>query len=297
MVRSNSHPPEMWGRELSTDSANLPDPYEKLGLDFLRKPSLSYNLPEVSSATQTEDCDYETIHRIVRSNLRLVLQILGKNLKVQHHKMSLSTIEELSRENLCDMLTEENQDSNRRGSVSSIDDHQMSCSNNNEETSHRHIKPMWNRHRIEKHVSIVETETIEVDNNSSSSCVVEETISQQRRAPIVTMEDDGSCDNITLADDTFVCDKLNYSYSNLVAIDDDGSRSSGEFEFSHGESCVIVLNEDDIDVEPDGNVKKRYNSLIIKKAPLSNRFSAGDADKLEKGVVPAMPSTRSLKEM
>lgn len=242
MVRSTSHPPEMWGREMSTDSYNPTDPFEKLGLDFLRKPSMSYNLPEVSSGTQTEDCDYETIQRIVRSNLHLVLNILGRNLLSKYHQMSLSTIAELSNESLCDLLIEESD------SVHLLNQCCDGDSDNNDTTGpkaneNNHIKPA--RHRMDKHVSIVEAV---VDNSDDSSPISD--------GPIF------------------------------------GSGGGG-----HGESCVIVLNEDDVDVIPEGSVKKRYNNLIIKKTPLSNRFSAGDADKLEKGVVPSMPSTRSLKEM
>jgi hypothetical protein len=63
------------------------------------------------------------------------------------------------------------------------------------------------------------------------------------------------------------------------------------------ESCALISN--------DINNKKRIpstNDLIIKrnslglnKAPQIHRFSAGDADKLEKGIK-GMPSTRSLRE-
>lgn len=293
MVRSTSHPPEMWGREMSTDSANLPlpDPYEKLGLDFLRKPSMSYNLPEVSSGTQTEDCDYETIHRIVRSNPRLVLSILGRNLMSQYHQMSLSTITELSRENTCDLLTDDpaninissvhNRSSGQLESCATTPDETQRNGNNNNLHSHdnnelsghhkssinNHIKT--SRHKIEKHVSIVEA--VVTDNNTISAG--SNPSSPVTDGPVLTVIDTG-CGSAT------------------------STATTGTLmDHHHGESCVIVLNEDDVDVVPEGNVKKRYSNLIIKKTPLSNRFSAGDADALEKGVVPTMPSTRSLKEM
>lgn len=63
------------------------------------------------------------------------------------------------------------------------------------------------------------------------------------------------------------------------------------------ESCALITSEN--------NGKKRIlstNDLILKrsslgvnKAPQSHRFSAGDADKLEKGIK-ALPSTRSLRD-
>lgn len=282
MVRSTSHPPEMWGREMSTDSANIPDPFEKLGLDFLRKPSMSYNLPEVSSGTQTEDCDYETIQRIVRSNPRLVLSILGRNLMSKYHQMSLSTITEMSRENLCDLLTEESGDdpanahnissgqlgNSSRRSPDMYGNNNNNHHNHNEMKGHKsnennHIKTT--RHKVEKHVSIVEEIVTGAATATDNNKII---AGSNPSSPVV---DDGPM---------------------LAVIDAGTSNISG-----HGESCVIILNEDDIDVVPEGSVKKRYNNLIIKKTPLSNRFSAGDADALEKGVVPTMPSTRSLKEI
>lgn len=276
MVRSTSHPPEMWGRELSTESYKLADPFEKLGLDFLRKPSMNYNLPEVSSATQTENCDYETIYRIVRTNPRLVLSILGRNLLAKYHKMSLSTIAELSREPSCDLLAEESETS--KGTVTELVDINTAhisivdrCHNNsntdNNEAGHKsnennHIK--GTRHKIEKHVSIVEA--------------------------AVVVDDDGN--NNADSDSPVDCGPLNDSEQQQRQLRQQRISDSG-----HGESCVIVLNEDEIDVIPEGNVKKRYNNLIIKKTPVSNRFSAGDVDTLEKGLVSSMPSTRSLKEI
>lgn len=63
------------------------------------------------------------------------------------------------------------------------------------------------------------------------------------------------------------------------------------------ESCALITTEN--------NGKKRIlssndlivkrNSLGVNKAPQIHRFSAGDADKLEKGIK-ALPSTRSLRD-
>lgn len=64
------------------------------------------------------------------------------------------------------------------------------------------------------------------------------------------------------------------------------------------ESCALITNEN------NGNRKRilsssdlimKRNNLGVNKAPQSHRFSAGDADKLEKGIK-ALPSTRSLRD-
>lgn len=61
------------------------------------------------------------------------------------------------------------------------------------------------------------------------------------------------------------------------------------------ESCALIASErkrlsTSIDVAP------KRNSLGVNKAPQIHRFSAGDADKLEKGIKSSLPSTRSLRD-
>lgn len=95
MTRSTSHPPEMWGREISVDNNGHLEPFLE-GIQFFRKPSL--NLPERSSSTQTENSDLETIQRIVRTNPRLVLSILILNIPVRYRTLPLCAITEMARE-------------------------------------------------------------------------------------------------------------------------------------------------------------------------------------------------------
>lgn len=76
--------------------------------------------------------------------------------------------------------------------------------------------------------------------------------------------------------------------------------SSESLTDSHGymddfdESCALITAENDrrkqIDLIP------KRNSLTVNKVPQSHRFSAGDADKLEKGIKSSLPSTRSLRD-
>lgn len=235
MIRSTSHPPEMWGREVSTETyiANERLQLEqKFDLDFPRKTSInSYNLPEVSSATQTDNAfDHITIERIIRSNPRLVLNILGMNLSLKYRKMSLETISELgSNETLTDL-----------------------CDNDNEsvQSSESNSKPLL-PHQI---INVVEHHI----NLSDTSL---EHISVQKKTSNTSL-------------------KL---------------QAQG-----HGDACVIILNENNLDTdesddEDDASVKKRYSNLIINKAPLTNRFSAGDADRIEKGC--SIQVSGSLKEI
>lgn len=62
------------------------------------------------------------------------------------------------------------------------------------------------------------------------------------------------------------------------------------------ESCALITNDSNKKRNLSSNdlILKR-NSLGVNKAPQIHRFSAGDADKLEKGIK-ALPSTRSLRD-
>lgn len=65
------------------------------------------------------------------------------------------------------------------------------------------------------------------------------------------------------------------------------------------ESCALIAQENSGNIRkkslsPSELISKR-NNLSINKAPILHRFSAGDADKLEKGIK-KLPSTRSLKD-
>lgn len=62
------------------------------------------------------------------------------------------------------------------------------------------------------------------------------------------------------------------------------------------ESCALITNDSGKKRNLSSNdlILKR-NSLGVNKAPQIHRFSAGDADKLEKGIK-TLPSTRSLRD-
>lgn len=63
------------------------------------------------------------------------------------------------------------------------------------------------------------------------------------------------------------------------------------------ESCALITNENGSKkkILSSNDLMMKRNSLGVNKAPQSYRFSAGDADKLEKGIK-ALPSTRSLRD-
>lgn len=64
------------------------------------------------------------------------------------------------------------------------------------------------------------------------------------------------------------------------------------------ESCALITNENNGSkkrILSSNDLMIKRNSLGVNKAPQSHRFSAGDADKLEKGIK-ALPSTRSLRD-
>lgn len=79
--------------------------------------------------------------------------------------------------------------------------------------------------------------------------------------------------------------------------------SSESLNDSHGymddfdESCALITAESDKRKRLSSNdlIPKR-NSLGVNKVPQIHRFSAGDADKLEKGIKASLPSTRSLRD-
>lgn len=80
--------------------------------------------------------------------------------------------------------------------------------------------------------------------------------------------------------------------------------SSESLTDSHGymddfdESCALITAENDRRkrMSSSNDLIPKRNSLGVNKVPQSHRFSAGDADKLEKGIKTSMPSTRSLRD-
>lgn len=252
MVRSTSHPPEMWGREMSTDSYITQEQLkidQKFDMDFLRKTSImSYNLPETTTSTQTDTSyDYEMVKRIIKSDPRLVFRVLGSILPQKYRKMSLETINELSSSESINEDCQEDEDEE----ISSPDD------NGTHTEDIRH--PKHKNHYLIKEIA----EAVELHINNSIENSMEH-INNNRK-----------------------------SSSNSIKL----QPQSG-----HGETCVIVLNETELDsdseTDPDDlHVKKRYNNLFVSKAPLTNRFSAGDADKVEKSACTNIHLSRSLKEI
>jgi len=64
------------------------------------------------------------------------------------------------------------------------------------------------------------------------------------------------------------------------------------------ESCALIANADNGNrrkINSSNDLIMKRNSLSVNKVPQNHRFSAGDADKLEKGIK-SLPSTRSLRE-
>lgn len=80
--------------------------------------------------------------------------------------------------------------------------------------------------------------------------------------------------------------------------------SSESLTDSHGymddfdESCALITAENDRRkrMSLSNDLIPKRNSLGVNKIPQSHRFSAGDADKLEKGIKTSLPSTRSLRD-
>lgn len=64
------------------------------------------------------------------------------------------------------------------------------------------------------------------------------------------------------------------------------------------ESCALITSENDKRkrFSSSNDLIPKRNSLGVNKAPQIHRFSAGDADKLEKGIKSSLPSTRSLRD-
>lgn len=81
--------------------------------------------------------------------------------------------------------------------------------------------------------------------------------------------------------------------------------SSESLTDSHGymddfdESCALITAENDRRnrvLSSSNDLIPKRNSLSVNKVPQNHRFSAGDADKLEKGIKSSLPSTRSLRD-
>lgn len=64
------------------------------------------------------------------------------------------------------------------------------------------------------------------------------------------------------------------------------------------ESCALITSENAKRkrLSSSNDLIQKRNSLGVNKPPQIHRFSAGDADKLEKGIKSSLPSTRSLRD-
>lgn len=61
------------------------------------------------------------------------------------------------------------------------------------------------------------------------------------------------------------------------------------------ESCALIASENKRRISASADHITKRNNLGVNRVPQSHRFSAGDADKLEKGIK-AVASTRSLRD-
>jgi hypothetical protein len=123
--------------------------------------------------------------------------------------------------------------------------------------------------------------------NSNSNCSMSrmpmDVMEKQQQQPIVVIRSRASSKNAS---------KLYEPISSESLTDSQGYMDDFD------ESCALITTENDRrrKMSSSNDLIHKRNSLGVAKVPQIHRFSAGDADKLERGIKSSLPSTRSLRD-
>lgn len=123
----------------------------------------------------------------------------------------------------------------------------------------------------------------ESQHKSNSNCSLSRTSLEATEKPLIARSRSGSKNASKI-----------YEPVSIESLSDSQADSQGYMD-DFDESCALIANENKNRISSTNDLITKRNNLGANKAPQSHRFSAGDADKLEKGIK-ALPSTRSLRD-
>lgn len=283
LTRSSSQPAEIWKREIHEDARSH---HLKSVSDFAQS-NQSFHI-SVTKATQTElSIDYEMLENLVLSNPQLVLNILGVKTHLPVNFINpdiapmsclsvLSTIPEAissepSSNNLHELTKDNSQD--HPSSWSMYDNEHVNCKSTDaliEDTIEDDVETYF-----PPSISFTIVKENQFKSNSSltktADTVVEKSVGTRSRS--------ASKNNPHTYEPTS-SDSLTDSHGYVDDFD---------------ESCALITIENNKKrIFSSTDVVPKRNSLTITRVPGSYRHSAGDADKLEKGMKSI--STQSLKD-
>ncbi|XP_037903090.1 potassium voltage-gated channel subfamily H member 8 isoform X3 [Hermetia illucens] len=292
IARSSSHPPEIWGREM--EEPQQPNVYTPETPRYVTK----------STQTDPVKIDFQTFEKFVLANPRLVLGLLGIETTIkteiellqqqQHVQVSpLNTIEEVNSPDATssEYLLEEketNQQEDRWSTRNSNYQEVDNCRSTDalldivpskedlstvecEPTSFSIVREGKSRSSFRKH------------SNSSNSLSSNGSLSNKNFEPEIRTN--GPVRKTSWKGSKKDYERLNETY-------DDVNEANETTSFLE-DSANIAKRRNSRSSSSDLTIKR--NNLTVNRPPGNFRFSAGDADKLEKGLK-TIASTRSLKE-
>jgi hypothetical protein len=272
LARSSSHPPEIWGRQISIDDTLVSPTTTEKSFDHPRSFAHAHTQQE---ATQTDNViDYETLEKIVLANPRIILRMLGIEMvfrnecEVAAKPSNLHTIPEVTSSPEC----------STPNIHELIHDHQQKTSN-------------WS-----------------IDNSNVDNCRSTEALLAGSYDDVEAI--DSGCITINVQPDhepypvaTTAGSFCNIVTSSFVSRKDSKKEKKEknycpDFEETD-DRCALLKNDQasppaTTATTPD--VPKRNGNLFVNRVPPNYRFSAGDADTLEKGQIAKMLSSRSLRD-
>jgi hypothetical protein len=274
LARSSSHPPEIWGRQISVDDNPASPTITEKSFEHPRSFA-----PTQQEATQTDNViDYETLEKIVLANPRIILRMLGI---------------EMVFKNECEMITPNPSNLHTIPEVTSSPE----CSTPNiHELLHDHQK---------------NSSTWSIDNSNIDNCRSTEALLASSYDDVDVVDPKATTcvtinDNEPSTSNSSFCNIVTSSLSGLTRKESrkekkDKNCSVGyptNFEDTD-ERCALLKNDQATNecVSPaSAEITKRNGNLFVNRVPPHYRFSAGDADALEKGQIVKMVSSRSLRE-
>ncbi|KAG5679270.1 hypothetical protein PVAND_008850 [Polypedilum vanderplanki] len=323
LTRSSSQPTEIWHRShhhiKSISDLYCPSIHQSSSLQIVNHKS-----------TQTDSSaayDYAFLENLVLTNSQLVLNILSMNSPINLISNDVKAIslltpipEAISNEPSCSNLhdlsipSKENNNSNNL-----LLDHQ---------SQQQQQEPSWQIYEndednskstdalLEERIEEEEEEISNFSNNINFSIIKENQQQQQQKQqhqPIYKLSNSNS--NCSISKMSIDANEKQQQPQPIVVIRSRaGSKntssklyepiSSESLTDSQGymddfdESCALITTENDRrrKMSSSNDLILKRNSLGVSKVPQIHRFSAGDADKLEKGIKPSLPSTRSLRD-
>lgn len=308
MNRCSSHPPEMWGRDVLEDSQRS------------SRPSLGI-IDKITSTTQTDSkIDMQFIETFILANPRLVLNLLGiepayhidcDKITAPPQQSSLIPIpESISSPDISSPNTNEfiyggssnvwspknsnnKNTENCRSTDALLSTSSEDCLNAEENLSIMNLNETVN-------FSVIKEGSLKSLRNRSSDAGRSDKSSSTNSISSVTTTTPKICDSDVVgnrhghnAASNSNSRRSSWKESNILyrkEIDMDGQ---GDLDVL-GESCTLLCN--DIRKNSRSSITEVHKrNHLAPRTPVNYRFSAGDADKLEKGIK-TVASTRSLKD-